>query len=559
MKALILSAGFGTRLLPYTRTIPKPLFPIGGRPLLDILIGQLIKAGATAIAVNTHHLYEQIENFICRQDYPVPVIPRFEPEILGTGGAIRNFADILSDGPFLVINSDVVTDIDPGEIYGYHQSHPCPVTMVVHDCPEFNNVSVDREGFVTGFPASGESGTLLAFTGIQVVDPSIHSRIPAEGFVNSIDVYRQMIGAGEKIRAHVVRGHYWNDLGTPERYRDAVVDYLAPNAFKTATGRLHSGPFRKQLLAGDGSDRKWYRITSGGDSLILADHGIRTDPAVGEIDAYVAIGDHLHRKGLPLPRIISSDRFSGLVFLEDLGDTLFQEIVSKETDVNRITGYYRSIIDTLVTMAVSGIEGFDPAWAYQSISYDRQLIIEKEARYFTGAFLKGYLGFDEFSETALGPEFDYLADKILTCATAGLIHRDMQSRNIMVKDGRHYFIDFQGARFGPVQYDLAALLIDPYVALGDQVRELLLQHAVESFSHRIPIDREQFVTGYRYCAVSRSMQALGAYGFLARVKNKSQFARYIPVALDTLKGLLDRLDDPMLSGLRSVVSMAAGL
>ena len=558
MKALILSAGFGTRLLSHTRALPKPLFPIGGRPLLDILIGQLIRAGATGIAVNTHHLGGQIAAFLSQQEYPVPIIIRQEAEILGTGGAIRNFSDFLNDRPFMVINSDVLTDIDLEKVYRYHMSNADPVTLVLHDHPQFNTVFVAPTGCITGFTGNDADGPALAFTGIQVVDPAIHDRIPAGRFVNSIDVYAQMIGEGKNIRGYVVGGHYWNDLGTPERYRDAVIDQMTPGAFAAATGRTVAGPFNRYLLAGDGSDRKWYRIGSEGNTLIIADHGIRTDPEVGEIDAYGAIGDHLHRKGIPVPRIISRDRFSGLVFLEDLGDTLLQEVIAGESNPNPILKHYQTVIDQVAKLTINGAEGFDPAWAYQSVAYDKQLIIEKECQYFTGAFLKGYLGFEQFREEALDPEFDYLADTILAHATTGLMHRDMQSRNIMVKSGRYYFIDFQGARFGPVQYDLASLLIDPYVALGDSLREILLQYAIQTFSRYIMIDPDRFVTGYRYCAVSRSMQALGAFGFLTRVKQKEAFRRYIPVALATLKQLLDQLGDPRLSGLGSMVTAAAG-
>ena len=88
MKALILAAGFGTRLRPFTEDTPKPLFPIAGRPLLDILIRNLQDAGCEAIIINTHHLYLKIKSFIAKQSYTIPVCTRHEPEILGTGGAI---------------------------------------------------------------------------------------------------------------------------------------------------------------------------------------------------------------------------------------------------------------------------------------------------------------------------------------------------------------------------------------------------------------------------------------------------------------------------------------
>jgi len=113
MKALVLAAGFGQRLEPYTHTTPKPLFTIAGRPILDIVIRKLSAAGITAITVNTHHLHHQIENYLAGQTYEIPVTTRFEPEILGTGGAIKNLTDFWDNEPFLVANSDIVFERRP--------------------------------------------------------------------------------------------------------------------------------------------------------------------------------------------------------------------------------------------------------------------------------------------------------------------------------------------------------------------------------------------------------------------------------------------------------------
>ncbi|OQX08058.1 MAG: aminoglycoside phosphotransferase, partial [Desulfobacteraceae bacterium IS3] len=120
MKALILAAGFGTRLLPYTEYLPKPLFSLANRPLLDIHIRNLEKAGCTGILINTHHLHKKIEEFIAGQSYSIPVLTRHEPQILGTGGAIKNAADFLDNCPFMVINSDIYTDIDFLKVYDFH-------------------------------------------------------------------------------------------------------------------------------------------------------------------------------------------------------------------------------------------------------------------------------------------------------------------------------------------------------------------------------------------------------------------------------------------------------
>src|SRR3989339_851881 len=140
MKALILAAGFGTRLQPYTNITPKCLFPIDGRPLLDILIRNLQKAGCREIIVNTHHLAPKIETFIAGQNYRIPVLTRYESQILGTGGAIKNVSDFWDDSPFMVINSDIFTDIPLQAVYAFHLQHRYPATLVLCDDPEFNTV-----------------------------------------------------------------------------------------------------------------------------------------------------------------------------------------------------------------------------------------------------------------------------------------------------------------------------------------------------------------------------------------------------------------------------------
>jgi aminoglycoside/choline kinase family phosphotransferase len=105
----------------------------------------------------------------------------------------------------------------------------------------------------------------------------------------------------------------------------------------------------------------------------------------------------------------------------------------------------------------------------------------------------------------------------------------------MLKGGRYYFIDFQGGRLGPPQYDLAALLIDPYVGLPWDEQERLLEYAIGCMADRRFIDPGQFRRGFTYCALSRNLQVLGAFGFLSAVKGKPQFARYIPAALRSLE------------------------
>lgn len=572
MKALVLSAGFGTRLRPHSLCIPKPMFPVCGQPIIDIIIRHLVDAGAERIAVNTHHLAAQVETFLTAQQYAGQLVVRREKRLLGTGGAVGNFADFLSDGPFVVINSDVLSDIDIRRVYQEHKDRGHSATLVMHDHPLFNKVAVDENGSIRGFSGKNKkSDRLLAFTGISVIDPVVYRFVEPGEACCILEIFRRMMQTGETVGALEVCGHYWNDLGTPERFRDAVADRMLPEALTRACPERYPDGFNenrtpaflRKRLAGDGSDRKYFRAETGDCSLILADHGIHSGESFGQAEAFATIGRHLSEKGMSVPEIYGFDRFSGLVFIEDAGDIHLQDIVLREKDPATVSGIYRKIIDELAEMSVSGRSGFDPAWAYQGACYDRELIIEKECLYFTQCMVKGYLGIPDVPEPSLLPEFQRLAGAILENAYNGLMHRDFQSRNILVKNGRPLFIDFQGARIGPVQYDLASLLADPYVNLDEDLVSGLAAYAatrVAARTHPETWDTKRFFRGYRLCCISRLMQALGAYGFLVTEKGKSGFEPYIPVALERLARHLEALPENDAGGrmetLISVVSTA---
>jgi len=542
MKAMILAAGFGTRLRPYTQWTPKPLFTMSGRAVLDIMIDRLLEAGCRAIVINTHHQHHQIASFLEKQQYPVPVTTRHEPQILGTGGAIKNVSDFWDTDPFLVINSDIVTDINLAQVYQYHRSHRYPVTLVLHDDPRYNCVSVSSNGFIRAFspkePGYENRGhQILAFTGIQVLNPEVLRYIPGQTFYSSIDAYRQMIADGKKIKASIVRGHYWQDIGTPQSYCQAVYENMSVAAFDAVDKAFRNQKIKRVALAGDGSDRKWYRLSSGKSTLVMVDHGIRQNKKIAEADAFVAIGRHLEAAGVRVPKIYLYDTFAGLVFMQDLGDLNLQQVISETAEPSEVITCYQTVIRQLLNMGVAAANNFNPAWTWQTPSYSRELILEKECRYFVEAFLQTYLGL-KVRYSHLAQEFALLADRALENAANGFMHRDMQSRNIMVNGGRYYFIDFQGGRMGPVQYDLASLLIDPYVDLPDALRLKLFDYAAHNLPPELDISPQQFRQGCVYCALTRNLQILGAFGHLSKNRGKLYFEKYIPAALGTLEKTL---------------------
>ena len=542
MKALILAAGYGIRLQPYTDHTPKPLFSIAGRPLLDRIIRQLQQAGCKAIIVNTHHLHQQIEDFIAGQHYNLDVMTRHEPQILGTGGAIKNVADFWDDQPFMVINADIVADIDLAEVYSTHRHLRPPATLVLCNDPTFNCVAVDKKNRIVGIHNQSKGNIesdnrLLTFTGVQVLEPMVLNYIPSGTPYSSIDAFKQIIADGQQLGAVVVPKDRWQDIGSPERYRQAAIDMAVPQAFGRA-GKSTSGRSIDWIkLKGDGSQRHWYRLKSNQASLILVDHGIRQTRLTSEVDAFVNLGRHLYRRGVSVPQIYFYDTFCGIVFLEDLGDDHLQQVVMSNNDEQAILRLYRSVIDQIILMSRRGAESFDRNWTYQSAEYDQNLILEKECRYFVAAFLNTYLGL-KISFEDLAAEFMSLADKALQHPTIGFMHRDMQSRNIMVNSHGIYFIDFQGGRFGPIQYDLASLLIDPYVDLPQRIRFRLLDYSLKKLTASISLKSDEFLACYYYCSLTRNLQILGAFAYLSRIKGKNQFEQYIPAAVRTLRSNL---------------------
>jgi len=540
MKALLLAAGFATRLLPYSRNMAKPLFSIASQPVIARLIDGLIQAGCSGIIINTHHLHEQLAAFVANRDFPIPVKTRYEPEILDTGGAIGNAADFLAGGPFLVINGDIVTDLDFAALYAFHCSHRHPATLVMHDRAEFNSVAVDKSGFIRAFPPDAPPpGTKqMAFAGIQVLDAAIPEEIPA-GPISSITIYKSLLARNMDFKAYIPERFYWQDIGSPERYRSAAFDCMAPGAFTAAFGcSPPAAAISRRQLAGDGSTRGWYRVSAEGQSLVMADHGIHTTADTAEIDSFAAIGAHLYRKRVPVPRIFLHDRCSGLAFLEDLGDTLLYDRLQDSPDKKSLLGTYRQVIRAAAKMSAAGAQGLDPALCYQGPSYDREMILEKECRYFVESFLQGFLQLPRpqwpDAPAGLYREFSQLTEPAIENGVPGFMHRDLQSRNIMVRSEQIYFIDFQAGRTGPFQYDLAALLIDPYARLPEQVQQTLLEFAMAEMARYRSINRKRFLTGYRACSLTRTLQTLGAFGYLATQGEKPFFRGFIPAATRNL-------------------------
>jgi mannose-1-phosphate guanylyltransferase len=235
MKAMILAAGFGTRLRPLTDMKPKALMPVANKPILARNIEYLISHGIREIIVNAHHHHQQIVDYLREESsIGLHIEVKVEPEILGTGGGIKNSEGFWDKEPFLVINSDILTDIDLAAVYQVHQTSGDLVTLVLHDCEPYNQVQVDDQWKITDIAKVNMPGR-YAFTGIHVIDPEVLSHIAQGVFSDVIECYRELIRLGKPVRACLVTGHYWRDIGSIPSYLE-VNRELAGNSFVIGPG-----------------------------------------------------------------------------------------------------------------------------------------------------------------------------------------------------------------------------------------------------------------------------------------------------------------------------------
>ncbi len=294
-----------------------------------------------------------------------------------------------------------------------------------------------------------------------------------------------------------------------------------------------------QPLAGDGSDRRFFRLL-GSPTVVLLYHPHPPGRAgeegkeVNENDSYFFLGRHLRKQGVPVPEIYTYNREEAWMLLEDLGDVNLEAAIKRNPQEGQLRFWYRQALDLLLQMQLKGSEGFETSWCFDTPSVHRPFLWERECGYFVRAFLKGYLG-HQITLEELGPDFERLLTGALPPTSLYFLHRDFQSRNLMVRTGRLRLIDFQGGRLGPLGYDVAALLIDPYVNLSPAWQQELLAYYLEGLQTRLAVDPAAFREQYYHLALCRNLQILGAFGFLTRVKGKEQFARYIPAALAGLR------------------------
>jgi mannose-1-phosphate guanylyltransferase len=224
VQAFILSAGKGTRLLPYTNILPKPLFPILGKPIIEIILDQLKNLGITFIGINTFHLKDKLISFLksYQEKNPQIEIRIFEEkELMGTGGAIINAKNFFKEET-LIINSDILTNFNFKKFFHFFNQSFSPIVMVLYQ-GENNNVEVDIN-FSTIISFRKQKKDNLTFTGIQIIDPQIIKYFPFKK--DLIEIYQNLIKQGIKISAYIENNSYFKDIGNIENYLKAHEDIL---------------------------------------------------------------------------------------------------------------------------------------------------------------------------------------------------------------------------------------------------------------------------------------------------------------------------------------------
>jgi aminoglycoside/choline kinase family phosphotransferase len=293
-------------------------------------------------------------------------------------------------------------------------------------------------------------------------------------------------------------------------------------------------------LTGDGSERSFFRIVLANNNSYIG-----VVPVPGD-------GDKNKKK---LAEAQASYNIGIIIVFEDLGDTLLHNILpgSPTEDVlswAEAKDIYMEIIEILLFMQISGSVRFNRKWCWDTPRYDKKVMLEKESGYFRKSFCRNLLGITNFAD-GLNDELKLLANRAGRQPAVYFLHRDFQSRNIMIADEKIRIIDFQGGRLGPLGYDLVSLLIDPYAALPGDLQQELLEHYIFHL-WKYGLDDLAFLKGLPSLAFQRNLQILGAFAFLSQQKEKIFFKQYLkPAALSLHQRLAtkDGEDYPCLQAL----------
>lgn len=537
LRGMVLCAGYGTRLRPLTDLVPKPLLPVGGRALLDLAVASLDHAGVGPIVVNTHHLGDQVAAHLAARADALRFTLSPEAEILGTGGALDGARAFLAQADEILLhNGDVLTDVDLAPLLAAHRALGAVATLLLVDCPAVNTVDVAADGRVlrlAGRPEAAGDGEptarRLTYSGIAVFARRLLDDVPS-GPSSLVDVLAALIARDpHAVRAWTPAGVAWDDVGTFARWLGAQPEAPGPSA---------GGPVPTvdiERIRGHGSDRRFWRL-SRGDWAAVAMVG---PPGDQEHDRFVALASFLSRHELAPAAILREDADEKTVVMEDLGRaSLYSLADGIAADAPAAVNAWELAVDHIARLQQATPAARTECPVAFSLALD-EAGLRWETDYFRERFLCGLMGVAPDDAAALADECARL-NATVAAQPVRLLHRDYQSQNLLVKDGRLRVVDFQGIRPGPLGYDAASLLWDPYVALRPARREALVARYAASIRERVDPGAAPAAVRAMVLAAAhqRLMQALGAYGFLGLVKGRRGFLAHVPRGLAHLRDVM---------------------
>ena len=572
-KAVVLAAGFGTRLRPLTLVRPKPLLPVWGVPMLERILRMLESWGVEEIAVNAHWQASQVRQFVASRKGRAKVTVAEEPEILGTGGVLNPLRYFLGDGPFWLVNGDVVAEgLDPQPSADAFARSGGFAACWLSDTQGPRTVEADPEGRICNWKSDvpGDAGT-YTYCGCALLSRTVLDYVAPSGFSTIVQAYEKAMMESAKFVVGVTEEQaFWGDAGTLESYLE-IHNALDPDRFEenpnvlfegvklvdsadlggcVVTGGLVGGAFERTALVGldqidaprlaaladalgwpradvacgflgaRGSDRSFWRFVYGDERAIAIEYDDAKRP---ENARYASHARLLAEAGVPVPRVLADVPAQKALALEDIdGDSLEDRAKRRGADLVKL---YAPVVKALRTLHEKGTElalaqdvTLEPAFGPELYAWERDL--------FETYCVKERFGYDGLPD-AVRADLEAVAAELQRQRPV-LVHRDFQSSNVLYRaDGSFAFIDFQGMRLGAAAYDLASLLYDPYVPLGEQARA--------SLARLYPVEKLAFG------AVQRLVQALGAFGRLASV-GQPQFGRHVAPALQNLLAAADEAD-----------------
>ena len=287
-------------------------------------------------------------------------------------------------------------------------------------------------------------------------------------------------------------------------------------------------------LPQSGSDRIYFRLLQGDEHVIGA-----YNPGRDENDAFVGFSNHFRSKGLPVPEIYVYYPEEKVYFLEDLGDSNLFTWLAQRSDEERFNSdteaLFMTIASDLVRLQTEGIVGLDLSLCYPHRSFDRQSMVW-DLNYYKYMFLK-LIG-APFNEIKLERDFESLTNFLLEAGQEYFLFRDFQTANIMIRDGKPWYIDYQGGRLGAPQYDIASLIYDAKAYIPSNIRNKTLEHHLDLFAAATGKPRESLSRYSGAFTLIRLMQALGAFGFRGLHENKPTFTESIVPAVELMNDLL---------------------